>query len=216
MSSFNKLRQTLVTLATHLPTPCLLILSLGTLWPVAAKLLGVNAVRLYQDSLYVKRPGDGPTAWHSDLTDAPFDTNDMITCWIPLQPVPSQEDGGSALSFASGSHRDFALPYWSDPLETDLSERYEDRLVDYGSFDVGDCSWHHGWTLHSAPENNLSETRLAYAISFIAEGTRLLQSEGHIRYPDNEDDAPYAAWINDLGWGGYAEHSLLPITWAGM
>ena len=39
----------------------------------AAALLGVGAagrpsrLRLYQDSLFVKRPGDGPTNWHSDL-----------------------------------------------------------------------------------------------------------------------------------------------------
>ena len=31
----------------------------------AAALLGVNSVRLYQDSLFVKRPGDGPTLWHT-------------------------------------------------------------------------------------------------------------------------------------------------------
>jgi hypothetical protein len=33
----------------------------------AAQLLGVERVRLYQDSLFLKRPGDGPTRWHSDL-----------------------------------------------------------------------------------------------------------------------------------------------------
>ena len=124
-------------------------------------MLGVNAVRLYQDALYVKRNGDGATPWLSDLTMAPFDTNDFVTCWVPLQKVPCQEEGGTALSFASGSHRDFALPYWSDPLETDLSDRYEDTVIDYGGFEIGDCSWHHGWTLHSAPgnkNNSLSET----------------------------------------------------------
>jgi hypothetical protein len=28
------------------------------------------------------------------------------------QPVPEQEAGGSGLLYASGSHRDVALPYW--------------------------------------------------------------------------------------------------------
>ncbi len=46
---------------------------------------------------------------------APFDTNDFLTVWIPLQAVPSAEEGGSGLSFASASHRDFALPFWSGP-----------------------------------------------------------------------------------------------------
>jgi len=77
----------------------------------AAELLGVNAVRLYQDSVFVKRAGDGATRWHSDLNMCPFDTSDFLTCWIPLQAVPPEAQGGSGLSFASGSHRDFALPY---------------------------------------------------------------------------------------------------------
>jgi hypothetical protein len=72
---------------------------------------GVPAVRVYQDALFIKRSGDGPTRWHSDLNMAPFDTNDFLTCWIPLQSVPPQAEGGSSLSFATGSHRDFALPY---------------------------------------------------------------------------------------------------------
>ena len=180
---------------------------------VAARLLGCPAVRVYQDSLFVKRRGDGPTRWHSDLNMAPFDTNDFVTCWIPLQAVPTQENGGSGLTYASGSHRDFALPYWSDPCETDLSERYE-VVTDHGAFAIGDAAWHHGWTLHSAPGNALGDTRYAYSVSFVADGARLLESEGHIRYPDNEDDASYAAWIDDIGWGGRAEHTLLPLTWS--
>jgi hypothetical protein len=57
---------------------------------IAAQLLGCDTVRLYQDSLFIKRPGDGPTRWHSDLHMAPFDANEMVTCWIPLQYVPPQ------------------------------------------------------------------------------------------------------------------------------
>jgi hypothetical protein len=44
---------------------------------------------------------------------APFDSNAMITAWIPLVRVPSAEEGGSPLTFASGSHRDMSFSYWS-------------------------------------------------------------------------------------------------------
>jgi len=177
---------------------------------IAADLLGVDAIRLYQDAVFIKRPGDGETRWHSDLNTSPFDTNDFVTCWIPLQNIPAQEDGGTGLSFASGSHKDFALPYWSDVDATDLSDRY---VVDsYDSYTLGDCSFHHGWTLHSAPGNPSGDTRYAYAVSFVADGARLLNAEGHIRYPDNEDSASYAGWINDIGWGGIAEHPLTPLV----
>jgi hypothetical protein len=33
----------------------------------AAALLGAKRVRLYQDCVFVKQPGHGPTNWHSDL-----------------------------------------------------------------------------------------------------------------------------------------------------
>lgn len=81
---------------------------------LACQLLDVPAVRLYQDSLFVKRPGDGPTMWHSDLNMAPFDSNNFLTFWVPLTPVPAAEEGGTGLVYASTSHRDFSLPYcWS-------------------------------------------------------------------------------------------------------
>ena len=77
----------------------------------------------------------------------------MVTAWIPLDDVPSQADGGTGLTFCEGSHRDFALPFWSRPHETgaDLSGRYEERMASAGALTKGDVTWHHGWTLHSAP-----------------------------------------------------------------
>lgn len=40
---------------------------------------------------------------------SPLDTNSMLTFWIPLTPVPTVEDGGSPLLFATGSHRDMSF-----------------------------------------------------------------------------------------------------------
>lgn len=178
---------------------------------IAAELLGVNAVRLYGDSLFVKSKGMGPTLWHSDLAMTPFDGNDFITCWIPLQYIPSHEEGGSSLLFASASQRDFALPYWSEPTETDLSGRYE--ISSSKEFNLGDVSFHHGWTLHSAPPNTLDETRYAYAISFIADGMYLLQDSGHVREVDTEDYQCYSDWIDEVGMGNFARHKHLPIVY---
>ena len=108
---------------------------------VAAQLLGVRKVRLYQDSIFVKRPGDGPTNWHSDLTMAPLDTNKLVTVWIPLQPLDSVDDGGTGLVFASGSHRDVALCFWHDPRSSsDLSWRYKDPKTG-ASYRLGDATW---------------------------------------------------------------------------
>mmetsp|Transcript_37181 Transcript_37181/g.148413 ORF Transcript_37181/g.148413 Transcript_37181/m.148413 type:complete len:101 (+) Transcript_37181:522-824(+) len=75
----------------------------------AATLLGSKRLRVYQDSIFVKRGGDGPTLWHSDLNMAPLDTNRFVTAWIPLHPVTEEL---APLCFATGSHRDFSGCYW--------------------------------------------------------------------------------------------------------
>ena len=59
---------------------------------MAADLMGVDSVMLYQTAAFVKFPGNGETRWHSDLNTAPFDTNHMLTFWIALTPVPSLDE----------------------------------------------------------------------------------------------------------------------------
>jgi hypothetical protein len=75
--------------------------------------------------------------------------------------------------------------YSNHPVIDHNSHRYDE--VTYDSFRVGDCSFHHGWCLHSAPGNDLEETRYAFAVTYIGGTPNLLKEEGHLRYPDNED-----------------------------
>mmetsp|Transcript_20877 Transcript_20877/g.53320 ORF Transcript_20877/g.53320 Transcript_20877/m.53320 type:complete len:342 (+) Transcript_20877:75-1100(+) len=184
----------------------------------ASQLLGARRVRLYQDSLFVKRPGDGPTHWHSDLAMSPLDTNAFVTVWLPCQPVPAEKDGGSGLVFASGSHRDVGLHFWhsggtSKPADASL-RGYEEYSP--GALALGDATWHHGWTLHTASANPLPSARVALAFSFFADGaTRLPRRSA--RQPHNEDAESYAAWTVGDGAvlpGRQARHPLLPLVWA--
>ena len=50
-------------------------------------------------------------------------------------------------------------------------------MLPHDELSVGDCTVHHGWTLHYSPENSLDMARFAYAVSFIADGTRLLNKD---------------------------------------
>ncbi|KAK3263843.1 hypothetical protein CYMTET_27378, partial [Cymbomonas tetramitiformis] len=80
---------------------------------VASELLGVPALRLYQDAMFVKdgRIGDDSihlqqhknrhTGWHMELTQVPVDTEAYVTAWCPLHPA---NDDDSILAFAPGSH----------------------------------------------------------------------------------------------------------------
>jgi len=61
--------------------------------PPPNTLLAVPMCAAPKDSMFMKRPCDGATRWHSDLHMAPLDTNDMVTAWVPLGPVPAQVQG---------------------------------------------------------------------------------------------------------------------------
>eukprot|EP00929_Paragymnodinium_shiwhaense_P090575 TRINITY_DN50753_c0_g1_i1.p1 TRINITY_DN50753_c0_g1~~TRINITY_DN50753_c0_g1_i1.p1 ORF type:complete len:414 (+),score=71.60 TRINITY_DN50753_c0_g1_i1:45-1244(+) len=174
----------------------------------AKQTLGVDKVRLYQDALFVKRPGDGPTQWHSDLGLAPFDSNAFVTVWIALTPVTAGE--GSGLCFATGSHKDFSLAYHGDP-EEDLSGRYV--VAESDGLRPGDATLHHGWTLHAAsplPEDDATP-RLAWAVSFVADGARLLRSNNDAAVSEQEDAVSFEAWIRECEPGGVVDHPMLPV-----
>lgn len=180
---------------------------------VAAQLMGVESVRLYQDSLFVKRPGDDDTLYHTDLATAPLDTNAFITAWIPLTPVPPTKEGGSPLRFATGSHVDMAHHYWYDPHEDDdevMLQRY--NVVDHSPLALGDVTFHHGWCLHGSPANKLQDARIALTVAYTAAGART-QAKDCLFAPAEEDEISYENWVKEVGEGKVIDHPLLPTVY---
>ena len=203
---------------------------------VAKILMDVQKVKLYQDSLFIKRIEDGPTPWHSDARMAPFDTSNMITFWIPLSYIPHPNSGGTALYFVDKSHADFALPFWNRVPKGDvggedydgdrvkyseskeyerLEERYngEKGIKHYMPMNIGDCTVHSGWTLHSADDGSMmvegQGDRYALTVTFVdakAELREDLNMLGHA-----EDSKSYDDWITDVKPRTYFEHPFVPI-----
>jgi ectoine hydroxylase-related dioxygenase (phytanoyl-CoA dioxygenase family) len=190
----------------------------------AAILLDVPSVRLYQDSLFWKRPGDGATPWHVDARMAPFDTSHMVTLWIPLHDVPRD---GTALQFVSKSHADFALPYWNPPHDTnnnkhnqqhnpwhDLHTRYTTPPVHYMPMTLGDYTGHSGWTLHCA--NGSRHERLAWAITYVDARApiRDLSSSSSSNIMDPEDAWSYQEWVHQVPpHTPLFQHAHVPIVY---
>ena len=171
---------------------------------------------------------------------APFDTSKMITFWIPLQRVPSPEDGGTGLVFADGSHSDFALPYWNgaDGEEYDrLEERYgggeEDGGVGGGAshhmpLDVGDVTVHSGWTLHCADAADFlegeGEDRYAFSITYVdaraevrenalASSRTADEEEEGTPLGDREDVWSFRSWAREVEPRTAFVHPSVPIVW---
>lgn len=198
----------------HLPNVKHLAFDLGQ---AAAVLMNVPSVRLYQDSIFVKRSGDGPTPWHVDARMAPFDTSHMITFWISLQ-----ENSTDGLIFCSKSHSDFSLPFWNDfdgPEYQRLDERYRHSAESYKPIHLSDVTCHSGWTLHCADPNESDKDRVALAISFVdtrAEVREDAMNEangGGGGYGDNEDRWSYIEWVKDVPPRKQFQHRLVPVVW---
>ena len=236
LQNFNTWRAAPTTDDHLLPTVTKLCLS-PYLAQTASILLNSPTVRLYQDSLFHKRPGDGWTPWHSDARMAPFDTSKMITFWIPLQNVPALDQGGTGLLFVDGSHSDFALPYWNG-AEGKEYERLEERYGSEGDEDggvsnhmplaVGDITVHNGWTLHCAEAAEFLEVgkdRYAFAITYVDGRAEVREDvlsndsnddsigNGHAVKGDKEDVWSFRSWLKDVKPRSQFRHPLVPIVW---
>lgn len=81
--------------------------------------------------------------------------------------------------------------------------------------ELGDVSAHHGWTLHmAAPQAAGSQDRAALAVSYFADGAKLLDSiQQH--GCDSEDMESYGSWYRTMKGGSVARHKDIPLVYDG-
>jgi ectoine hydroxylase-related dioxygenase (phytanoyl-CoA dioxygenase family) len=141
---------------------------------IASDLLGTSGVRLYHDQALYKEKGGGLTPWHADQYYWPLASEKCCTGWIPLQMTPPEM---GPLAFAAKSHyfssgRELAI---SDESEAQLQEALKNEQFEYVSepFDLGEVSFHYGWTFHNAGPNTTDKPREVMTIIYMDENMRL-------------------------------------------
>ncbi len=135
---------------------------------IAADLLEVDGVRLYHDQALYKEPGGGITPWHADQYYWPLASDRAVTIWIPLQQTPIAM---GPLSFCVGSHRldlERGLEI-SDESEARIQAEVAgaELAVDESAFDLGEVSYHLGWTFHRAGPNAADRPRGVMTMIYI-------------------------------------------------
>ena len=174
---------------------------------IAADLLGVRAVRLYHDQALYKEVGGGITPWHVDHYYWPLDSDRALTVWIPLQPVPAD----MGLAFASGSQnagfgRDLPL---GDESEAALREALAEQGfdVDNAAYELGDVSFHGGWTLHRAGENLTPAPRRVMTMIYI-------DADIHVTEPVNEHQViDRDRWLGGAAPGQVPQDEVNPVLY---
>lgn len=171
---------------------------------IAAQLLGVERVRVFQDQALFKEPGGGITPWHQDAMYWPLDGSRCVTMWMPLIDIVPEM---GALTFASGSHVSGPL---SDLHISDASEGYFDGLLSDGRWplsepvpmDAGDATFHSGWTVHKATGNSTGIMRSVMTIIYFADGLTVLEPANPAQQLDLE------TWLPGLRPGDLAATAL--------
>jgi ectoine hydroxylase-related dioxygenase (phytanoyl-CoA dioxygenase family) len=145
---------------------------------IAARLLGVDGVRIYHDQSLFKEPGEGIdniTPWHQDLYYWPFNEGTVCGMWMPL--VDLTEAMGN-LRFVKGSHHHGYLGehHISDESQAAYDQWIEDHdaeVVDVVPMRAGDATFHHGWCVHGARPNRSSTMREAMIVAYFRDGMRV-------------------------------------------
>jgi hypothetical protein len=175
---------------------------------IATELLGSNGVRLYHDQALYKEPGGGVTPWHVDQYYWPLASPATVTAWIPLQDTPV--DMGP-LSFASGSHR---FPFLRDLSISDASEQVIQEAMDRERypyverpFELGDVSFHNGYTFHRAPPNRSRQARQVMTIIYMERDIKVSEPTNDQQRGDLE------TWLPGTRIGATPDGPLNPVLY---
>jgi len=176
---------------------------------LAAELLEVQGVRLYHDQALYKEPGGGITPAHADQYYWPLASDRTITAWIPLQPVPTEMGplGFYARSQSVSFGRDLGI---SDESEAQISANMAQHGFEFdsGAFDLGEVSFHLGWTFHKAGPNTSDRPRSVMTIIYMDADMRLAPALSPIQANDRDQ------WCPGALEGEVIDTRKNPVVWA--
>ena len=144
---------------------------------IAAQLMSVPSVRLWQDQALYKESGGRETTPHQDQTFWPIGEEPLVSAWIPFEDV-TIKDG--AMAYVSGSHKAGRLKVVDITHSTDPYNILEDPALmgkspEYVEVKAGSAVWHHGLTVHQAAANESQATRRVFTIVYISANARRIK-----------------------------------------
>ena len=176
---------------------------------IAAELLQCRGVRLYHDQSLYKEPGGGITPAHADQYYWPLASDRTITAWIPLQAVPLDLGplGFYARSQSVSFGRDLGI---SDESEAKISKNMAQHgfTYDVGAFDLGEVSFHLGWTFHKAGANTSAQPRSVMTIIYMDADMRLVPALNAIQANDRDQ------WCPGAREGEVIDTPKNPVIWS--
>ena len=139
---------------------------------MAARLAGVDGIRIWHDQALIKPPWGNPTAWHLDNPYWSFYSRDAISIWVALDDVT--RDNG-CLYFLPGSH--LSATYDNVGIGSNISDLFNaypqwiEREAAAVEMKAGGCSFHNGLVAHGAGANMTPYHRRAMTCAYMPDGS---------------------------------------------
>lgn len=176
---------------------------------IAADLMDVSGVRLYHDQALYKEPSGGITPWHADQFYWPLASPKTVTVWIPLQETPMNM---GPLAFAARSQhveigRDIEISDESERLLSDELQRMNFEMNDT-PFDLGEVSYHAGWTFHRAGPNTSDVPRKVMTMIYMDQNQVIMPPRNTFQQADWE------TWLASYPIGSSPASDLNPVLYS--
>lgn len=174
---------------------------------IATELMGCTGVRIYHDQAIYKEPGGGVTPWHTDQFYWPVSNDNITTAWIPLQNTPLAM---GPIAFCGKSHlfhggRDLEI---SEDTEITLRDALRSFPMEELPFELGDVSFHAGWTYHRAGPNSTDRPREVMTVIYMDEDMRLAKPKNRSQVLDID------RWCPGIQEGELIASRLNPVVYS--
>lgn len=142
---------------------------------IAATLLGVDELLLWQDQALYKEPGGRQTTAHQDQVFWPIDHEaPLISAWIPFDGSTIES---GAMAYVPGSHqagplRPVDITHRTEPYEVVNDPALNGAEPQWVEAPAGSVVWHHGLTVHQAAANNTDRLRRVFTVVYLAAGVK--------------------------------------------
>ncbi|MGF1455515.1 MAG: phytanoyl-CoA dioxygenase family protein [Alphaproteobacteria bacterium] len=177
---------------------------------ICAGLLDVPRVRLYHDNVLSKEPGCGRTPWHYDDHHFPLATHDVVTAWIPAQAIP-RAMGPLAFAKPIDAYKyveDLTFNKHDTSYDREVAESFRAKgvAVEDGPFEIGEVSFHHNLSFHTAAANRTDRSRIVLANTYFADGARVVDQPTMVSgdwqkfIPGTQPGAVVASPLNPICW----------------
>jgi len=134
-------------------------------------------ILLWDSAYIIKEPNNTKyVSWHQDLTYWGLDGDELVTAWVALSTVTTQN---GCMKMLPGSHHKGKHPHRSTYSKDNILHRGQELSAEIDEeqtvsveLEAGEVSFHHGWVAHASHPNFSAERRIGLSLQYLAPRVR--------------------------------------------